>query len=106
MPQQRHRRRLGGTALNAVEATHWLSHAAGVSRCANALDWNCLAHELIGVNAENNTSSTTPRRKSSSGGGAFAARIFAAGCAWGKLLLDADVGNKKARIYIDARLSK
>jgi hypothetical protein len=104
MPQQRHRRRLGSAALNAVDATHWLSHAAGVSRCANALDWNCLAHELIGVNAENNTCSTAPRRKSSSGGGAFAGRIFAAERAWGKLLLGADVGNKEARIYIDARL--
>jgi hypothetical protein len=65
---------------------------------------NCLAHELIGVNAENNTCSTAPRRKSSSGHGAFIGRMFAAERASGKLLLDADVGNRKARIYIDARL--
>jgi len=30
--------------------------------------------------------------------------MFAAEHASGKLLLDADVGNTKARIYIDARL--
>jgi len=36
---------------------------------------NCLAHELIGVDDENNTGLTAPRRKSSSGDGAFMGRM-------------------------------
>src|ERR1044072_124308 len=104
MPQQRHRRRLGSAALDALDAAHRCGHGGCVRRCAKALDLNCLAHEPVGVNGENDTCSTAPRRKSSSGDGAFMGRIFAAECALRKLLPDADVSNKKARIYKNARL--
>jgi hypothetical protein len=57
----------------------------------------------MGVNDENNTCLTTPRRKSSSGDSAFAGRMFAAARDRAKLLLLADVGNKKARAEFDAR---